>query len=39
VSARNDIPVLLGRFPIFEDYEIVFKKQKNQLILNPVKIL
>jgi len=33
VSARNDIPVLLGRHPIFEDYEIIFKKQKNQLIL------
>jgi len=37
VSARNDIPVLLGRYPIFEDYEITFKKQKNQLILNPIK--
>ena len=36
VSERNDIPVLLGRHPIFEDYEIVFKKHKNQLILrNP----
>jgi len=33
VSSRNDIPVLLGRHPIFEDYEITFKKQKNQLIL------
>ena len=33
VSTRNDIPVLLGRKPIFEDYEITFKKQKNQLIL------
>lgn len=33
VSARNDIPVLIGRHPIFEDYEIVFKKHKNQLIL------
>jgi predicted aspartyl protease len=37
VSGRNDIPVLLGRHPIFEDYDITFKKQKNQLILNPVK--
>jgi len=37
VSARNDIPVLLGRSPIFEDYEITFKKQKNQLILKHVK--
>jgi predicted aspartyl protease len=36
VSERNDIPVLLGRNPIFEDYEIIFKKQKDQLILkNP----
>ena len=33
VSDRNDIPVLIGRFPIFEDYEIIFKKQANQLIL------
>jgi hypothetical protein len=32
VSARNDIPVLLGRYPIFEDYEITFKHKKNQLI-------
>jgi predicted aspartyl protease len=33
VSDRNDIPVLLGRTPIFEDYEIIFKKQTHQLIL------
>lgn len=33
VSGRDDIPVLLGRNPIFEDYEITFKKKKNQLIL------
>jgi hypothetical protein len=37
VSTRSDIPVLLGRSPIFEDYEITFKKQKNQLILKQVK--
>jgi len=37
VSARGDIPVLLGRSPIFEDYEITFKKQKNQLILKHAK--
>jgi len=40
VSGRKDIPVLLGRYPIFEDYEITFKKRKNQLILKldtPVK--
>jgi len=36
VSGRNDIPVLLGRHPIFEDYEITFKKQKNQLILKSI---
>ena len=33
VSTRDDIPVLIGRYPIFEDYEITFKKKKNQLIL------
>lgn len=33
VSTRDDIPVLLGRYPLFEDYEITFKKQQNQLIL------
>lgn len=33
VSGRKDIPVLLGRSPLFEDYEITFKKRKNQLIL------
>ena len=37
VSARNDIPVLLGRHPIFEDYEITFKKQKNKLMLKSIK--
>jgi len=37
VSTRDDIPVLLGRQPIFEDYEITFKKQKNQLILKTYK--
>ena len=36
VSGRNDIPVLLGRYPIFEDYEITFKKQKNELTLKPI---
>jgi len=36
VSGRNDIPVLLGRQPIFEDYEITFNKQKNQLILKAI---
>lgn len=36
VSGRNDIPVLLGRSPIFEDYEIIFKKHSNQLILQSI---
>jgi len=36
ISCRNDIPVLLGRKPIFEDHEIIFKKYENQLILNRV---
>jgi len=36
ISSRNDIPVLLGRKPIFEDHEIIFKKYENQLILNRV---
>ena len=37
VSNRNDIPVLLGRKPIFEDHDIIFKKHENKLILNHVK--
>ncbi len=37
VSARDDIPVLLGRHPIFEDYEITFKKHKDQLVLKSLK--
>lgn len=37
VSDRNDIPVLLGRKPIFEDNEIIFKKYENKLILNPIE--
>ena len=36
VSTREDIPVLLGRNPLFEDYEITFKKHINQLILSPL---
>jgi len=37
VSDRDDIPVLIGREPIFEDYEITFKKNFNQLILKSIK--
>ena len=33
VSGRDDIPVLLGRCPFFDDHEIVFQKKKNMLIL------
>jgi len=36
VSDREDIPVLLGRHPIFEDYEIIFRKKENQLILKSI---
>ena len=32
VSERDDIPILIGRHPIFEDYEITFKKRENKLI-------
>ena len=39
VSTRSDIPVLLGRSPLFEDYEITFKKHSNQLILKESKQL
>ena len=36
VSDRNDLPVLLGRKPIFEDHEIIFRKHENKLILKPI---
>ena len=36
VSDRNDIPVLLGRKPIFEDHEIIFKKHECKLILTQI---
>ncbi|KYK21418.1 aspartyl protease [Thermoplasmatales archaeon SM1-50] len=35
ISDRNDLPVLLGRHPIFEDHEIIFQKHQNKLILQP----
>lgn len=37
VSSRKDIPVLIGRHPIFEDYEVIFRKQKNQVILKSIE--
>ena len=37
VSDRNDIPVLLGRKPIFEDHDIIFKKHENKLILDHIE--
>jgi len=33
ISERDDIPVLIGRSPVFEDYEIIFNKKINQLKL------
>jgi hypothetical protein len=38
VSNREDIPVLLGRSPLFDDYEITFRKKSHQLILKPFTI-
>ncbi|HEC80915.1 MAG TPA: aspartyl protease [Thermoplasmatales archaeon] len=29
----NDVPVLVGRHPLFDDFEITFKKKKGQIIL------
>ncbi len=37
VSSRKDIPVLIGRHPIFEDYEVIFRKQKDQVILKSIE--
>ena len=36
VSCREDIPILLGRNPIFDDHKITFKKQEHQLIISPI---
>jgi len=36
ISDRNDLPVLLGRRPVFDDHEIIFKKHENKLILSPI---
>lgn len=33
VVDSNDVPVLIGRNPLFDDYEITFKKKKGCLIL------
>ena len=38
VSDRDDIPVLLGRNPVFDDYEIIFRRYRKQLVLKPVNI-
>ena len=32
----DDIPVLLGRTPLFDDYEITFNKKKSKIILKEV---
>lgn len=36
IADRDDIPVLIGRKPFFEDYEITFRKHKQELILNKI---
>jgi hypothetical protein len=36
VSDRSDLPVLLGRKPIFDDHEIIFRKHENKLILQSI---
>jgi predicted aspartyl protease len=36
VSDRSDLPVLLGRRPIFDDHEIIFRKHENKLILQSI---
>ena len=37
VSDRSDLPVLLGRRPIFDDHEIIFRKHENKLILQSIQ--
>jgi len=37
VSARNDIPVLLDRLPIFEDFRVIIDKQARQIVLIPTR--
>ncbi|HHH80023.1 MAG TPA: aspartyl protease [Thermoplasmatales archaeon] len=29
----NDVPVLVGRHPLFDDFEITFKKKKGHIVL------
>ncbi len=36
VVNNDDIPVLLGRYPLFDDYEITFQKKRGKLILRKV---
>ncbi|MCD6411734.1 MAG: retroviral-like aspartic protease family protein [Thermoplasmata archaeon] len=33
VVDSDDIPVLLGRYPLFDDFEIIFQKKRGKLIL------
>ncbi|KAA0009644.1 MAG: aspartyl protease [Thermoplasmata archaeon] len=33
VINNNDMPVLLGREPLFEDFEITFRKKKREIVL------
>lgn len=36
VADRDDMPVLIGRTPLFDDFEITFNKSQQKIILNPV---
>ena len=36
VVDSDDIPVLLGRHPLFDDFEIIFQKKKKKLVLQEV---
>ena len=37
VIDSDDCPVLVGRDPLFKEYEIIFREFNNQFILNPPK--
>ena len=37
VMDNDDLPVLIGRKPFFEDFEITFKKHKKKLVLKRIR--
>jgi len=37
VMDNEDLPVLIGRKPFFEDFEITFKKHKKKLVLKRIR--